>query len=197
MTTMKRLEWLAVLVAGGWIACSPGEPDCRALGEALCKGQGGAGGQGGSPPPIKDPPASCAALGVTATTGSLKALDEFETGYIAPKCGATQCHGNPTVFYPKNMNMPQTIRSTLVGKKATSLCKDDFYVNRTDFRKSFLLLKLEATGDTLQCPTPGPKPDSGGSRMPNKENTPGAYGQRLPDGDLECFRWWVEAAASL
>jgi len=194
MTTRKRLEWLAVLLAGGWLACSPGEPDCPALGQDICNGSGG---QGGSPPPIKDPPASCAPLGVTATKGSVKALDDFETKFIATKCGATQCHGNPTVFYPKNMNMPGMVRTTLVGKKAATLCKDDFYVDKGDFTKSFILAKIKAEGDTLDCPTPGPKPGSGGTRMPNKEGTPGAQGEPLSAGELECFRWWIEAASSL
>lgn len=195
--------WLAVMLVGGWLGCSPGEPDCQTLGDGVCDGpggtggQGGAGGQGGSTPEIKAPPASCQPLGVATTTGSTKALDEFETKFVAPRCGATQCHGNPTVFYPKNMNMPQMIRSTLVGKKASTLCKDDFYVNRADFTKSFILLKVKATGDTLECPTPGPKPGSGGSRMPNKDNTPGTVGERLSEAELECFEWWVESAASL
>ena len=42
---------LAILISGGWLGCSPGEPDCEALG-TLCKaGAGGesTGGTGGVP----------------------------------------------------------------------------------------------------------------------------------------------------
>ena len=189
---------LAVTIAGSWMACSPGEPDCFRLGP-VCDGPGGAGGQGGAGDTamIKAPPASCVPLGVTTTKGSIKALDEFETSFIVTKCGTAQCHGSPTVFFPKNMNLPQMIRPAVIGQKGITLCKDDFYVNQADFKKSFLLLKIKATGDTLECPTPGPKPGSGGTRMPNEAGVPGAKGERLSDGELECFEWWIEAAASL
>jgi len=192
---------LAITITGGWVACSPGEPRCEELGEAICKG-GSGGGEGGTSGTgggvmIKAPPASCEPLGVTETTGSLKALDQFETKYIVTKCGTAKCHGPMSVFPPKNMDMPGMIRPTLVGKKSATLCKEDFYVDKTDYRKSFLLHKIEAEGDTLQCPTPGPKPDSGGTRMPNKEGLPGTYGDKLSEGEIECFTWWIEAVGKI
>jgi hypothetical protein len=182
---------LAIAIAGAWMACSPGEPPCDELGN-LCTG-----GAGGAPPKIKDPPASCGPLGVTETTGSIKALDQFESNYFVTKCGTAKCHGPGGIFPPKNMHMPAMIRPSLVGKKALAFCKEDFYIDKIDVTKSYLLHKIEATGDTLQCPTPGEKPDSGGTRMPNKEGLPGTQGDRLPDEEIECFSWWVEAAASL
>jgi hypothetical protein len=34
-------------------------------------------------------------------------------------------------------------------------------------------------------------------RMPNKEGLPGTAGDPLSAGELECFEWWIEAAAAL
>jgi hypothetical protein len=190
---------LALIITSGWMACSPGEPDCPGLGTAICNGAGAAGstgtggmtgGSGGVM--IAEAPASCGPLGVTGEGDA--ALKSFETKYIVTKCGTAKCHGNPTVFMPKGMDMPDMIRKTLVNVKAATLCKDDYYVNKTTPAKSFMLMKITAAGDTLDCPTKaaGAKPDLGGTRMPNKEGMPGSYGEKLPDGDIECFTWWIE-----
>jgi len=198
-TRVVGMLGLALTITGSWIACSPGNPDCKELG-ALCNegGQGGGGntgGTGGDPPMIKAPPSACGALGVTST--GMKAVTDFETKFIVPKCGQAKCHGPGAIFEPKKMDVPEMIRPLLVGKKAITLCKSDYYINKDNFMESFMLQKVLAMGETLNCPTPGVKPDSGGTRMPNKDMLPGTQGERLSDGELECFTWWVEAAASL
>jgi hypothetical protein len=200
ITRVAGAMGLALFITSGWMACSPGEPVCEDLaglcdkaGEGGSPGTGGmTGSTGGTGVKIDDVPAACGDLGVTGEGDA--ALKSFETKYIVTKCGTAKCHGNPTVFMPKGMDMPDMIRKTLVNVKSATLCKDDYYVNKTNPAKSFMLMKITADGDTLDCPTtaPGAKPDLGGTRMPNKEGMPGSYGEKLPAGDIECFTWWIE-----
>jgi hypothetical protein len=188
---------LALLLAAGWMACSPGEPDCEALGEDLCNGGGaggGGGGGGGGKGGTSAAPADCEPLGVAS-------LSDFETKFIVPKCGQVMCHGPNSVFPPRNLDMPGMIRTNLVGKKATLACTTDFYINKTDVKKSFVLHKIESTEEKLPCPAdPNGKADAGGTRMPNVTDPkpmPTIAGPRLSDGEIACFTWWVESVAKL
>jgi hypothetical protein len=183
---------LAIALTGNWLACSPGEPDCD---KVACGGSGSGGGggdQGGAggtiPATIEDFPAAC---GDNATGTGDAALKSFETKFIVPKCGQAKCHGASSVFWPKGLDDASMIRTLLVGKPAKTLCTTDQYINKTNPGKSFVLAKIEATGDYLNCPTPAAKSDAGGTRMPNKDNMPGALGDRLPDADIECFTWYI------
>jgi hypothetical protein len=90
------------------------------------------------------------------------------------------------------LDQPDMIRSLLVNVKGTLLCKNDYYIDKTNPSKSFVLAKITAMGDYLPCPSaPTGKADAGGTRMPNKDGMPGALGDRLPDGDIECFTWYI------
>ena len=163
-------------------ACSPGELPPELEGKTPNP-------QTGKEPPKM--PAECGDLGVAK-------LDDFDTKFIVPKCGQAKCHGPMSVFPPRNLDMPGMIRTNLVGKKGTLACKTDFYINTTDFTKSFVLHKVEAEGDNLPCPSdPNGKADAGGTRMPNKDDMPTIPGARLPDDELACFRWWVESVAKM
>jgi hypothetical protein len=142
------------------------------------------------PEPPEPPHWPCEQLGIT--TGGINGLREFEAKFIVPRCGQAKCHGPMGIFPPRNLHMPGLIRPTLVGQKAQLSCKTDFYIDRTDFTKSFVLAKVSATGVTVSCPTPGGKPDAGGLRMPNKTGMPTVVGDRLTDTEIECFTWWVE-----
>jgi len=185
---------LAILISGTWSSgCTPGEPNCSELG-TLCTagaggGGGGAGGMGGGGAAAA--PDECGALGVTKLT-------DFETKFIVPKCGQAKCHGPMSVFPPRNLDMPGMIRPNLIGKHPGLNCKEDFYINTTDFTKSFILQKVQAEGDNLPCPgAPTGKADAGGTRMPNKDDMPTVVGTRLSDGELACFSWWVESLSKL
>jgi hypothetical protein len=184
---------LAILISGSWVGCSPGEPDCESLGTLCSAGAGGGGGMGGVSG-AGGVPEECAPLGVTKLT-------DFETKFIVPKCGTVMCHGPSSVFPPRNLDMPGMIRPALIGKKGSLACKNDFYIDKTDFTKSFILHKVEAMGTTLPCPSdPNGKADAGGTRMPNQTDPkpmPTIAGDRLSDGELACFSWWVESLSKL
>jgi len=182
----------AIVVTGNWLACSPGEPDCT---KVSCNDSGGTGGDnntggsGGGGTMMDPPPAACDGLMVAT-------VDDFETKFIVPKCGQSMCHGPRTVFPPKNLDMPDMIRPTLVGKNGSLACKTDFYIDKKDYTKSFVLAKITATGDYLPCPgAPTGKADAGGTRMPNKTGMPGAQGDPLSAGEIECFTWYVKSVA--
>jgi hypothetical protein len=194
---------LAIAVTGSWIACSPGEPDCTRVN---CNGAGGAGGDGGSGGGggpggsggvmIDDPPASCGDLGVT--TMGTAALAEFETKFIAPKCGVAMCHGPSAVFPPKNLDKPAMIRANIAaGQKGSVFCKSDLYINKTDYMKSYILAKISSDDPMMvNCPSGG----MGGTRMPNKTDPmpmPTVPGDKLADGAIECFTWYLKSVASL
>jgi hypothetical protein len=178
---------LAIAMTSTWLACSPGEPDC---GKVNCDASGGSGGGGGG---IKDPPASCGDVGVTSKGAA--ALGEFETKYIATKCGQVMCHGPSSVFPPRDLDKAAKIRPALAGVKGQLNCKSDYYIKKgADFDKSFILAKLNSDDPKMvDCPSGG----QGGTRMPNKEMMPTIPGDKLPAGEIECFTWYVEAVAGL
>jgi hypothetical protein len=190
---------LTALVSLSLLSCTPGVVDCDkvscndgsggATGGSGDEGGGGGGNTGGSTGGTGgDIPASCGDINVAS-------VDDFETKFIIPKCGQMGCHGPASVFPPKNLHMKDMIRPTLVGKKGTLACMSDFYINTSDYMKSFVLAKIKATTDTLACPSPGGKADAGGTRMPNKDGAPGTVGTRLADGEIECFTWYVQQVA--
>jgi hypothetical protein len=184
---------LAIAVTGNWIACTPGDVNCDNVdcpGGNTGTGGGGEGGTGGGAPITIEPPAGCGPLMVTN-------VDEFETKFIAPRCGQRMCHGPSAVFPPKMLDIVEMIRPTLVGKNGQLACKTDFYINKSAWMKSFVLAKISAEGDTLPCPSaPTGKADAGGTRMPNKEGAAGTPGPRLMDGEIECFSWYIQSVAT-
>jgi hypothetical protein len=193
MAGVAAATGLAIALTSNWLACTPGDVDCD---KVMCggSGSGGEGGAGGTingmgGGTIEDPPAAC---GDNATGTGDAALKMFETKYIATKCGQAKCHGPMSVFPPKMLDQPDMIRSLLLNVKGTLLCKNDYYVDKAKPANSFVLAKITAMGDYLPCPSaPTGKQDAGGTRMPNKDGMPGALGDRLPDGDIECFTWWI------
>jgi hypothetical protein len=193
------------LASAGWMACSPGVIDCEKVSLGCPGGGGGKGGPGGDGGEsgmggtsgtsgkggmggtvmggTGGPPSDCDGLGV-------KTVKDFETKFIAPKCGMSMCH--QAVFPPRNLNMPDMIEKAVVGVKGQSLCKTDFYVNKTDYKKSFMLAKVSASGDNVQCPAGGPA-NGGGTRMPN--SMPAVVGTKLTAEELGCFTWWIQSVA--
>jgi hypothetical protein len=187
-----RSPFVSLALTLVFAACSPGEldPSISTGGATQTGGKtGGAGGSGGTGG--SDMPAECGDLGVAK-------LDDFDTKFIVPRCGQVMCHGPSSVFPPRNLDMPGMIRTNTVGKKATLACKTDFYINKTKPADSFMLHKITAEGTTMPCPSdPGGKADAGGTRMPNKDKMPTIPGDRLTDGEIKCFTWWVESVAKL
>jgi hypothetical protein len=178
---MKRCPLALVILA---IGCTPGEPPrellCPCAAGTHCVGDvcvPGSEHDAARPPPDDSP---CGSLGFAN-------IGEVESRFIAPRCGMSLCHGPGSAFPPRNLHQVDHIRSALVGQKASLKCTNDFYVNRTDPAKSFLLAKVEATAPTVTCPSGG----DGGTRMPNADGKPTIPGDRLPDDELACLRWWV------
>jgi hypothetical protein len=122
------------------------------------------------PPPIFGVPLECVALGIHS-------LDEVDSKFIAPRCGAAGCH--QAIFPPRNLNNVAMIRGSVVGRKAQILCKTESYIDTSDYTKSFMLTKVTALGDSVACASGGAA-DSGGSRMPNKTWRPGRTCGRAP-----------------
>jgi hypothetical protein len=193
---------LAIAVTSSWIACSPGEPDCTRV-DCHPSGGGSGGDMGGSgggpggssggdvPPPVSD----CAALGITST--GTQALTDFETKFISMRCGQAMCHGPNSVFPPRDLDKPDKIRPTINGVKAGLNCRSDFYINKTDYTKSFILAKITSDNPTMvTCPSGG----MGGTRMPNKTDPmpmPTIPGDKLMAGEIACFTWYIQAVAGL
>jgi hypothetical protein len=191
------------LMTGNWLACSPGVIDCERVecggssGSNTGGGSGNTGGSGGTPitADIEKAPDAC---GSYASGNDEAAISSFETKYIAPKCGQAMCHGPKAVFMPKMLDMVDQIRPALVGVKAGLLCKNDYYINKMDPSKSFVLAKIASKTDNLPCPSaPTGKADAGGTRMPNKDGSPGTVGDPMSADDLECFTWYINNVVKL
>jgi hypothetical protein len=173
------------MVTTGWLACSPGELDCAKVNcaPASTGGNGGSGGSGGSGGAggggmTDEVPEACKGMGVNST-------GDFETKFIVPKCGKdSMCH--QAVFPPRNLHMQSMIKSAMVNKNAATLCKTDKYIDPDNIEKSFVLAKITAEGDKVECPSGG----EGGTRMPN--SMAAVAGPRLSDEEIECFTWWVK-----
>jgi len=174
-----------VLASSAWISCSPGELDCEKVSCIQTSVTGNDGGMTNTDPPA---PSACGS--------GIKTLTDFETKFIVPKCGTSACHA--AVFPPKNLNMASMIRKQLVGVKAQTLCIDkegggakaDFYINKDDVDKSYILAKITSMEDMVTCPNG----EKGGTRMPN--SMPTIAGPRLSDDEITCFTWWVKAVAA-
>jgi hypothetical protein len=183
---------LAIVVTSSWIACSPGEPDCGKVNcDAANGGNGGTAGSGGGE--IEKHPASCEMFGVMSE--GTAALTEFETSFIATKCGTVMCHGPSSVFPPRDLDKVAKIRPNLAGVKAQLNCKTDYYIAKgsgEQFMKSYILAKITSDDPkNVDCPSGG----MGGTRMPNKDMMPTIPGDKLPDPAIECFTWYVKAVA--
>jgi hypothetical protein len=86
------------------------------------------------------------------------------------------------------------IRKAVVGVKALSLCKTDYYVNKTKPGDSFMLAKISAATNDVKCPSGGAA-NSGGTRMPN--SMPAVAGPMLMPDELACFTWWINSVAAM
>ena len=151
-------------------------------------GTGGAGGMGGGPmggggegggSGAAPPPAACSSLQV-------RTLDEMETKFIMVRCGMgpgapAVCH---TTFPPTDLSKAG-IRFKLLNRRS-ALCPD-FYLNRAEPRKSFILAKISSPTPMVTCPSGG-MPGLGGMKMPGPPAPP------LNADELACFTWYVENA---
>jgi hypothetical protein len=117
----------------------------------------------------------------------LNGIDEVERLFIAPRCGTALCHSAASVFPPKNLDKPESIRSALLGQMGRLSCKTDFYVDPTNPAKSYLLATIEPVTNQVTCPSG----QRGGTRMPNAFGMPGAEGPPLSETEIACLRWWV------
>lgn len=188
---------LGFLATSAWVSCSPGSLDCAKFdcpdgtgGAGGSAATGGGGGMGGSgPPPI---PAACGTLMIAN-------VNDVETKLIASRCGTgpmgATCHSN--TFPPTGLHMPAMIRTKLVDKKST-LCKDDFLINKANPAKSFVLAKVKGTGSTMfkevDCPT-NPSPMTQSAKMPYRG--PPMPAEPFSPAEIECFEWYVNAVAGM
>jgi hypothetical protein len=133
------------------------------------------------------PPVACETLHIAT-------LPEFETRFLLPRCGTVpagvadaNCHSS--VFFPKNLDKPGMVRASLVDQPGQMLCKGDKYINRADITRSYLLAKVSATGDVVECPSGG----NGGARMPDQAVTPKP--PLLSADERACLMWYVTELA--
>lgn len=187
---LVRVCALAMLTVSSWTSCAPGVIECPEPGPHACDtgtgakgGVTGAGGAAGAPvipTETSERPAGCAGLEVVT-------VDDFESKFIALRCGAAGCH--QAMLPPKNLNVASMIRATLVGQKSTLVCAGDRYIDQDDPTKSLVLAKVAPQdGATVVCPTSGAM---GGKRMPL-----GKGAMRLTDEEIDCFTWYVKQVAT-
>jgi hypothetical protein len=174
-----------LFLALGAGSCSPGSlpPDFpTATGGTMITGTGGAGGMGGMGGTGGAPPgpaaAGCASLQVTT-------LAEFETKFIAPKCGMGNGTCHQTLFPPKGLDKADMVSMLLVGQRGTMYCMNDTYIKKGEWMKSYVWAKISTTGMNVDCPSGG----MGGLRMP--------FGMdALTAEQLDCFKWYITSRAS-
>jgi hypothetical protein len=135
------------------------------------------------------PPVACDSLKITTLT-------DVETKFLGPRCGTVppgvvgaNCHS--TEFPPKGLDAPGTIRGTLVDQPSVS-CKMDKYINRADITRSFILAKVLAPTDMVDCPSGGPA-GAGLFRMPDQAVNPKPA--LLSSDERGCFMWYVSELA--
>lgn len=132
------------------------------------------------PPPV---PLSCQSMGVASPL-------DFEIKFVIPRCGGESgCH--QAIFPPRQLHMLPMIRSNLVGKKALTFCKNDFYIDIDHPERSYMLATVTPYETKVTCPSGG----EGGTRMPN--SMPTVAGPRLTEEEIDCFRWWVFELAAI
>jgi hypothetical protein len=129
------------------------------------------------------PPVACESLKIAT-------LDEVESKIFARRCGTppvagVDCHGS--VFPPRGLDTPGAIRGALVDKNAESSCKSDKYINSADITKSFILAKVLAPTDMVDCPSGGA--GQGGLRMPDQGIKPKP--DLLSADERGCLMWYV------
>jgi hypothetical protein len=173
-----------VLGAG---SCSPGslpgDFNGGAGGAGATPGTGGTGGMpiatGGTGGVAVDPPApGCGSLQVTT-------LAEFETKFIAPKCGMGNGTCHQTLFPPKGLDKADMVSMLLVGQRGTMYCMNDTYIKKGDWMGSYVWAKLTATDAMMvKCPSGG----VGGTRMPFAMDP-------LTAEQIDCFKWYITQRA--
>jgi hypothetical protein len=137
---------------------------------------GGTGGGGGMPP--GPAAAGCGSLQVTT-------LADFETKFIAPKCGMGNGTCHQTLFPPKGLDKADMVSMLLVGQRGTMYCMTDSYINKGEWMKSYVWAKISASGMNVNCPSGG----MGGVRMPFAMDP-------LTADQLDCFKWYITARAT-
>jgi len=176
-------------------SCSPGALDCSGKDnggfDCVMQGQGGdggAGGMGGGGPPPR--PAAC-------TTLTINNIDEAEAKLVVPRCGTgpagATCH---TGTFPPRMDMIGTVRGEILKlpPRTRISCQSDPYINKANPAKSYMLAKITAPGEKMNCPTPVPNmPEIGGEKMPpmSLRATP------LSNDERDCLVWYLGELARL
>jgi hypothetical protein len=137
--------------------------------------------------PPAPPPAACATLQVASLT-------DFESKFFPQRCGVLppgvvggNCHNQ--VFPPKGLDTPSMVRAALVDKPGVTQCQGDKYINRADITRSFLLAKVLAPTDIVNCPSGG----MGGARMPDQAVMPKP--PLLTSDERACLMWYVTEVA--
>jgi hypothetical protein len=131
-------------------------------------------------PALPGAPASCRDQGIWS-------FEEFPTRFLGPRCGTAMCHGPSTVFPPKNLDQPSRLYESLINRPGQISCRNDLFINTADPLRSYLLATITPIGPDVICPSGG----RGGLRMPNADRMPTIPGQRLTEGEITCFTWWV------
>jgi hypothetical protein len=141
-------------------------------------------------PAITPPPVACETLKIAT-------LADVETKFIAVRCGVLppgvtegSCHS--TVFPPRNLDKPGMVRAALVDQKSQASCTSDKYVNRADVTRSFILAKVLAPADAVNCPSGGVA-GAGGIRMPDQAVNPKPA--LLSPDERNCFMWYITEIA--
>jgi hypothetical protein len=193
---MGVLATSILFATSSWLSCSPGVLDCDSVSAQACgnaagaggtPGTGGTGGGGGAGPTITlaTPISGCALPGITN-------VGEFETKFIAVRCGKAACHSTPPTFAP-DMAAPEIFKrlynKTVVYAATTCNKTTDKYIDPAgDPANSFLVVKVR---DTMpKCPSG----TAGGLQMPFNE-MPGPNAGPLNEMEKACVVAYAKAVA--
>jgi hypothetical protein len=150
-------------------------------------GTGGAGGTPGTMASLTTPMTGCTVPGV-ATVG------DFETKFIAVRCGKAACHNTPTPTFAPDMGGPEIFKrlynKTVVYAATTCNKMTDKYIDPAmDPSASFLVAKVR---DPMpKCPSGA----AGGTPMPFAETVPGMNVGPLTMAEVNCMIAYVKAVS--